>query len=68
MGKPAARPPPHLPHPPPRRRPPAPRPAAGECESGDLRRYMLKPIREMPFIGLMEDLRDNAKVGALAVP
>ena len=38
-------------------------PAAGDCESGDLRRYMLKPIREMPFIGLLEHLRNISKVG-----
>ncbi|KIZ05261.1 hypothetical protein MNEG_2696 [Monoraphidium neglectum] len=38
--------------------------ARDPCENGDVRRYGLKPIREMPFIGLFEDLRDVKKFEA----
>lgn len=36
--------------------------AAGECESGDIRRYGLKLLREIPVAGLFEDMRDVTKV------
>jgi hypothetical protein len=37
---------------------------AGECELGELRKRMLKPLREMPFVGLFEDLKDMSKFEA----
>jgi len=38
---------------------------ASDCESGDIRRYGLKLLKEMPFIGLFEDLKDVTKVRAV---
>lgn len=37
---------------------------AGECEDGEIRKNGLKAIKEMPFIGLFENLRDVSKFEA----